>query len=113
MKKQPSANQNIKIEIDQILEKFDCVICMCKMSKPTITKCGHSFCKECILEVINQKHECPLCMHKLNKEDTVMNFALESLLQQLEEQKEEEAKKYFDNLTGKVVKGIDELYQVD
>ena len=43
----------IKIEVDSILEKFDCVICMCKLDKPTVTKCGHSFCKECISEVVN------------------------------------------------------------
>lgn len=46
-------NQVIKIEVDSILEKLDCVICMVKMNKPTITKCGHSFCYECIAEVVN------------------------------------------------------------
>ena len=38
-------NQKIKISIDDILEKYDCPICMCKLSEPHIVKCGHTFCK--------------------------------------------------------------------
>jgi len=90
--------QSIKIEIDSILEKFDCTICLCKLTKPTVAKCGHSFCKECIEEVINLKHECPLCMAKMEKSDLVMNYALESLLKAIEQQREEEMKRYFDGL---------------
>ena len=70
----------IKIEIDSILDKHDCIICMCKLAKATVTKCGHTFCKECISEVVNQKHECPLCVTKLTQNDLVANYSLESLL---------------------------------
>jgi hypothetical protein len=100
MKKQPSNNvaPQIKIEVDSILEKYDCVICMCKLSKPTVTKCGHSFCFECISEIVNQKHECPLCNHNLTKEDLVVNYTLDSLLRSIEAKKEEETKAYFDNM---------------
>ena len=38
-------SQKIKISVDEILEKYDCPICMCKLTEPFITKCGHSFCK--------------------------------------------------------------------
>ena len=51
----------VKINVDPILEQFDCTVCLCKLTVPTITKCGHTFCKECIAEVINIKHKCPMC----------------------------------------------------
>ena len=35
----------IKINVDDIIEKFDCPICMCKLKEPYIAKCGHTFCK--------------------------------------------------------------------
>ena len=38
-------SQKIKISVDEILEKYDCPICMCKLTEPFITKCGHTFCK--------------------------------------------------------------------
>lgn len=82
----PAGHGKIKIEVDSILEKFDCPVCMCKMEKPTITFCGHSFCEACIAEVINRKHECPLCMKPLkSKDETIRNFALETLLKSLNE----------------------------
>jgi hypothetical protein len=28
--------------------KLECVICMCNMKKPAVTKCGHLFCNLCI-----------------------------------------------------------------
>jgi hypothetical protein len=53
-KKNSAGVHKIKIEVDSILEKYECPICMCKMNEPNITKCGHTFCKECILEIINR-----------------------------------------------------------
>jgi hypothetical protein len=35
----------VKINIEEILEKFDCPTCMCKLNEPFISKCGHTFCK--------------------------------------------------------------------
>lgn len=40
-----AVQHKIKISIDDILEKYDCPICMCKLSDPYISKCGHTFCK--------------------------------------------------------------------
>ena len=43
---EPNKNINkIKINIDDILDQFDCSICMCKFKDPYIVKCGHTFCK--------------------------------------------------------------------
>ena len=84
-----------KINVDEILEGFLCEICMKSMVHPTITKCGHTMCKECIFEVINRQHECPMCMTQLKSfdQDTTRNYALEKLLNaiQFERQKEIDA----------------------
>ena len=40
-----AAAAKVKISIDDILEKYDCSICMCKLFEPHISKCGHTFCK--------------------------------------------------------------------
>lgn len=40
-----AGNQKVKIAIDDILEKYECPICMCKLNEPIIAKCGHTFCK--------------------------------------------------------------------
>lgn len=38
-------SQKLKINVDDILDRFDCPICMCKLTEPYIAKCGHTFCK--------------------------------------------------------------------
>jgi hypothetical protein len=38
-------SQKIKIAVDEILEKYDCPVCMCRLAEPFITRCGHTFCK--------------------------------------------------------------------
>ena len=76
----------VKIDVEGILEKFDCPICMCKMTEPTITKCGHTFCKDCIYEAVNRTHDCPLCNGRIDNVqiETARNFALESVLKVFE-----------------------------
>ena len=98
-------NFEIKIDISGILDKFDCPVCMCKYSEPTITKCGHTFCSQCIAECINNKHQCPLCMTDLKtvKDDTIRNFSLETLLKELHSKKEEETKSYFNSLANRAI----------
>ncbi len=40
---------------------MDCVICMQKMRDKVITPCNHQFCRECILQWILKKNNCPIC----------------------------------------------------
>ena len=101
--KNNSVKDYIKVDVDSILEKYDCVICFCRFQKPTVTKCGHTFCKECIDEVINRQHECPMCKTQLAKEDTVANFVLDSLLRNIEREKEKERQQYFDQMAEKAI----------
>lgn len=36
--------------VNPIDEDFNCTICQLPLMEPTITRCGHRFCKECIDE---------------------------------------------------------------
>ena len=43
------------------LSEEECPICMCEFEDTVMTKCGHLFCKECILESLNVNNLCPTC----------------------------------------------------
>ena len=109
-KLQKQVSQKVKIAIDEVLDRYECPICMCKLNEPYITKCGHTFCKVrlcfllmrqvCISECVNRQHECPECRAKLTKEDLFRNFSLETLLEKLNEERDKEQHRYFANLAG-------------
>lgn len=47
--------RQIKINVEHLLQqKCECPICFNIFQDPYLTKCGHTFCKECIFEVINR-----------------------------------------------------------
>ena len=39
----------------------DCPLCLEPLKAATVTRCGHSFCQECLHEWLAQKATCPLC----------------------------------------------------
>jgi DNA repair protein RAD5 len=47
-------------------ENENCIICYDIMSEPTMTPCGHMFCKSCIQLCLNSKKECPMCKHNID-----------------------------------------------
>lgn len=53
-----------------------CVLCMDYLKNVSLTKCGHLFCWECILDWLNQKEECPVCRepHKPSETIFLQNF---------------------------------------
>ena len=47
-----------------------CPVCMDSIARPvTVTKCGHMFCKGCIVSCIKAHHRCPICNKKLTQRD--------------------------------------------
>ena len=44
-----------------IFDQLKCTICTDIFEKPTVTNCGHTFCKHCIEQWKNQNEKCPLC----------------------------------------------------
>jgi len=60
-----------------------CCVCHEIFKQPTTTMCGHSFCYDCIIEVIHRKGTCPLCRHPIGlneiTEDKQTNQAISGL----------------------------------
>ena len=97
------AGQKVKINVDDILDKFDCPVCMCKLSDPIISACGHTFCKPCIEECVNRSHECPSCRKALTADQLFRNYSLELLINELSAEREKAQKDYFEGLAEKAI----------
>jgi hypothetical protein len=69
-----------------------------------MTKCGHTFCKGCIEEMINRFHRCPLCNQELTAQDIFRNIDFEDLATRIESAKETAVKEYLEGLAQGVVK---------
>jgi SNF2 family DNA or RNA helicase len=50
----------------------DCSICISTILKPTLTKCGHLYCFECIKSSMNFKKECPTCRKPLLEKELML-----------------------------------------
>ena len=70
---------------------------------PFITPCGHTFCKDCIFEVVNRQHRCPVCNQDLQEKELVKNLEFGELLNKLVEAREKETQKATENLVGGVL----------
>lgn len=80
------ADENgVKIDSGELLSFMECSICCSEYTDPTITKCGHTFCKPCIDECINRNHECPECKRTVTKDDIMKNIQIERLQRQIHE----------------------------
>lgn len=45
--------------------KGDCPICLDTNCEMISTRCGHAFCRDCIISWVNKKPSCPLCRNIL------------------------------------------------
>lgn len=50
-------------------EHITCLICYTGISTGSIIKCGHYFCKDCIVHWLSKNHSCPLCKTKMLPSD--------------------------------------------
>ncbi|CAD8165309.1 unnamed protein product [Paramecium octaurelia] len=52
----------IEKTLTNVLQQLDCVICYSSMTDPVSMKCGHSFCKACMVQdQSNNQKRCPIC----------------------------------------------------
>jgi SNF2 family DNA or RNA helicase len=47
----------------------NCSICLNEINNPSITPCGHIFCKDCIRMCLNFKKKCPMCKQSLKDKE--------------------------------------------
>jgi hypothetical protein len=52
-----------------------------------MTKCAHRFCRNCIVQSIQQYHKCPICNQHLNELDLIRDVTFDSLKDELKDQK--------------------------
>ena len=51
--------------------KHECPVCfeLTELDGGIITKCGHLYCIECLMELLQEKPECPLCRGHYARKD--------------------------------------------
>jgi len=58
-----------------------CPICFELLREAHMTKCGHTFCYDCLLQTIDQTARCPKCNHTIDSQDQIFpNFLLNELV---------------------------------
>jgi len=49
-----------------------CPICYEDIAEPVMTKCGHIFCKNCIVSSLRNANKCPLCQNEVSEDDVIV-----------------------------------------
>eukprot|EP01124_Arcella_intermedia_P020290 TRINITY_DN2777_c0_g1_i1.p1 TRINITY_DN2777_c0_g1~~TRINITY_DN2777_c0_g1_i1.p1 ORF type:complete len:306 (+),score=56.69 TRINITY_DN2777_c0_g1_i1:44-919(+) len=65
-------------------EDYLCPICYEVFGDPTKLKCGHTFCKSCILRAIDLHKHCPLCRNPSQYEDISPNEEYSKKIEKIE-----------------------------
>ena len=84
-----------------------CVICMEPFTRPTLTKCFHVFCHDCIMKSLKHKRSCPHCRTHITEND------LTEMVDKIEMEEDKNTLYYFDlnNVKREMPKIIDKLYR--
>ncbi|CAD8057982.1 unnamed protein product [Paramecium primaurelia] len=98
---------DLMINADLIIKQLQCAVCINEFNNPFLTKCGHCFCYNCIEEVINRYHKCPLCNLDLNKTDIFKNNQINQIkctfifyIEIIDEQKKQQLNNKVNNVFG-------------
>lgn len=65
---------------DEINSDFSCPVCLNIIEEAYITKCGHTYCFECIKKSLEQGEKCPKCNASITVNDAFPNFLLNDLI---------------------------------
>lgn len=59
---------------------FICPICFDIIEEASMTRCGHTFCYQCILKSVNRFNRCPKCNKSLKNDEIFPNYLLHDLI---------------------------------
>eukprot|EP00698_Gefionella_okellyi_P007891 TRINITY_DN1932_c0_g1_i1.p1 TRINITY_DN1932_c0_g1~~TRINITY_DN1932_c0_g1_i1.p1 ORF type:complete len:139 (+),score=12.41 TRINITY_DN1932_c0_g1_i1:283-699(+) len=62
---QLSVEEHNALVFQELKKALKCPVCLDSVSDMTATKCGHIFCKHCIVESVKASQRCPTCRAKL------------------------------------------------
>lgn len=66
----------VKVSLRQL--GLECAVCIETFVEPMLTKCGHTFCKNCIKQCIREHGTCPECRTKLTHNNLSPNLMAKS-----------------------------------
>ena len=92
------SNKILTIPLVSIMEELSCPVCFSTMSEATMTRCGHHFCKQCILECLNRKHQCPCCNSEALAADLLPNIHFDRLIEVVKTERALAHQKYLQSL---------------
>ncbi|KAL1609958.1 hypothetical protein SLS60_001623 [Paraconiothyrium brasiliense] len=65
---------------DATQKELDCHVCYNMMLDPTTTSCGHTFCRHCLVRVMDHSSICPVCRRGLHIPASLQNKPSNALL---------------------------------
>lgn len=94
--------------------ELECPICKdSPLLYPTVTPCGHSFCRSCITNYWDHNNKCPICRETITS--LMPNFTLLNIIQHMPAYKKREYEMSLDSVKERVVQrwGILEKYETN
>jgi Lon protease-like protein len=62
-------------------EVLECPLCQALLYEPVTTSCGHTFCKSCVLRVMDHTNKCPMCRTVIYvTPDSAVNTVLQKVI---------------------------------
>lgn len=80
---QESDNALLERLRDVAQKELDCLVCYTMMLDPTTTSCGHTFCRRCLVRVMDHSSICPVCRRGLHIPASLQNKPSNALLNAL------------------------------
>jgi hypothetical protein len=47
-------------KVEEVTEKAECVLCLHVLFDPVTISCSHTFCKSCVLRLLDHRPQCPM-----------------------------------------------------
>ncbi|KAJ1656014.1 hypothetical protein IWQ61_004344 [Dispira simplex] len=80
-KRDPLPTERLTCDVNHSLESdYLCPICLQFIHEAFMTRCGHSFCYQCIATHLEHAHNCPTCRATLKRDQIFPNFQLNRLV---------------------------------